>query len=563
MKTTTFNWTRLLRTVVALMVILSMLLCGCADAGNQDDEGGKEGSADKGGLLGGDGDGKFETEDVVGSVTSVYGTLLEFVGGKNEILTQGGYSMDMTFTFGEDMMNNMAAVLAQQGLDSDVSWFKSLGFVMEILYNETLVEMNMEAQINDTGIVSMEGIVDIMGAFAYLRVPELSDEYIGTAMDMDIDMDEMMAMYDQMMETMEEYGDVVESLPTEKELNTLLNRYVDIVKGAMAKPETGTEELSFGGVSQSVSTSTYTITRTDLLNIAETVLTTAKSDAELEKIIDTFVAWMNEKAAQEDPEWEAVDAHAEFVAAIEDALLQIEELRQDLTDGEEEDLEVLSYTVYAVDEKQIGFLLRASDDWDTITMYAYSLEDNGDTAFVMDMGGQFSFSGTGTSDGGEASGEYVLAVEGEDMLYLTVKDFDTKALKKGELNGTLQLRFSEEMLYEMDNDMLTTDTIIELVLDMGGSKATVDVNLYNVDGLIVGIKMVTKALSGNIKVPGSYINMEDGAAMQEWAEDMNFDQILKNLRSAGVSSELVDMLEEAIEDGMNGAKEEAPYPDYD
>lgn len=562
MKTTNFNWTRLLRTLVALTVIVSMLLCGCVSADdNGDDNGGNSnnGSTNNGGLLGGDGDGKLETEDVVGSVTGVYGALLEMIGGKNDSLTKGGYSMDMTFTFGEDMMNNIAALLVQQGLDDDVSWFESLGIAMEVLYDETLVETNVEAKLNDTGIIRMECIVDLVNAFAYMRVPELNDEYLGAAMYMDMEMESFVQIYSQLPELMEEYGDVVEALPSEKALNTLLNRYVDIVKDAMAEPATSTEELSFGGITQSVTATTYTITRTDFLNIVEAVLVTAKSDAELEKILDEFMVWMNEKAAQEDPDWVAVDAHAEMIAAIEESLPEIEDIREGLESGEEEDLDMLTFTVYTADEKQVGFALVENNGWDTMTMYAYSLEDNGDTAFVLDVGGQFNFSGTGTTDGGKASGEYAVIVEGVEMLYLTVKDFDTKALEKGQLKGTLQLHLSEDMLYEMG---LSAETVIELVMDLGGEKATMHVNLYNADGLIVGIKMVTQMLSGSIKVPGSYADMEDSTAAQDWISGMSFDQILRNLRSAGVPSELTDLLEQVIEQGMGSTGEALPDTDY-
>jgi hypothetical protein len=38
--------------------------------------------------------------------------------------------------------------------------------------------------------------------------------------------------------------------------------------------------------------------------------------------------------------------------------------------------------------------------------------------------------------------------------------------------------------------------------------------------------------------------------MQNWASGMSFDKILSNLRKAGVSSELMDMLEDAL-DQMN------------
>jgi N-acetylglucosamine-6-phosphate deacetylase len=62
--TNTFHWTRLLRSMIALMVILSMLLCGCAGSDTDGKDDGKGNGGNSAGVLG-DGDGKLETEDHV------------------------------------------------------------------------------------------------------------------------------------------------------------------------------------------------------------------------------------------------------------------------------------------------------------------------------------------------------------------------------------------------------------------------------------------------------------------------------------------------------------------
>lgn len=551
MKTTTFNWTRLLRTLVALMVIFSLVLCGCAGTGEGNgDEDGSGNNGGNSGLLGGDGDGKLESEDVVGGITSIYGTLLEAIGGKNDSLTNGGYSMDMTVTLGDSILDNLSAVLEQEDLDFDVSWFESIGIVMDVLYNENLVQMGMSAQLNGTGILSLEAIVDIMASAAYIRLPELNSEYMGGTMDTGIDPEELQAQYDQMQAMLEEYGDIVNALPTEKELNTLLNRYLDAAKGAMTAPATGNETLSYGGISQDVTATTYTITRTEILNIVEAVATTAKTDTELEKILDNLVAWVNEKAAEQDPGFEAEDIHAQLMEGIDEFLEMIGELRGELENGEVEDVAMLTFTVYTAGEKQVGIKLATNDGWDTMEMQAFSLEQSGKTAFVLDVGGLFSFSGTGIKSGDKASGEYALTVEGTDMLLITVKDFDMAALEKGELVGTLQLRFSEEMLDEMDNGMLTPDFTIELVLNMGSSKSNVSVNIYNGSDFLFGVKLSSKQLSGSISVPSDYADVENSEDLQNWVSGMSFDTILSNLRKAGVASDLVDLLEQAIEENL-------------
>lgn len=556
MKTTNFNRTRVLRTLVALMVIFAMLLCGCVGTDGNGDNGSNNGGSNNGGsnngnVLGGDGDGKLESEDVVGSVTGVYGTLLEAIGGKNDMLTNGGVSMDMTITLGDLLMDNLAASLEQAEADVDISWFESVGIVMDVLYNETLTQMNMTAQLNGTDIVSMEAIMDLLSSSMYLRAPELNSQYVGGVMDTGMDTEEMMEQYNQMQAMLEEYSDIVNVLPTEAELNALINRYLDTAKGAMAAPATGSETLSYGGLSQTVTATTYTINRTEILNILEAVATTAKNDAELEKIMDNLAAWVTEKMAAQEPGFEAEDVHAQMVESIDQFLEQVGELRGELENGEVEDVAMLVYTAYTVDEKLTGVKLATNDGWDTMEMYAFWLEQDGKTALSVNVGGQVQVGGTGTVSGSKISGTYTLQADGEEMLYVTLVDFDKDALKKGELVGTLQLRFNEEMNIHTPIGALGSEMMVELVLNMTGSKRSLNMNLYNGSDFLFGVKLNTKMLSGNISVPSSFSNIEDGEAMQNWLSGLSFDTVLSNLRKAGVASDLVDMLQTAIEQNMD------------
>lgn len=560
MKRTAFDWTRLLRTMVALLVIMSMLLCGCASAGgdDDDDEGGKknEGTSEDGGLLKGDGDGKLEAEDVVDNVSGIYGNLLGLVGGDKNSLTNGGYSLSMDVTLGDSILEQFSQMLEYEGLDADISWFKSLGFVMEVLYNENLSQVNMEAKLNGTGILSVEAVGDLMAASVFLRIPELSSQYVGGAVDMDMDMEDFVEQYNEILAQMEEYGDVVNALPTEEALNTLLNRYVDAAKKALGEPTTATETLTTGGLSVEVTASTYTIHSSTVINVVEAMLNTAKTDAELETVLDNFGTWYNEMAAKEYEEmgstWEEIDLHAQLMEAVDEGLAAMAEARAELENGDTEDMEMLTFSNYLVGEESVGFALSVNGGYESTSVYMYNLEQDGKTAFELNMADTMVFAGTGTTDGSKVNGSYALSTYGEEMFYIDVVDFDTKALDKGELKGTLRLRFSEEMLYNSYNSFLTPETVIELGFDMGGGKTNLVVTLLNGEDMIFSVALSTKALSGKVSLPGSYADINDGTAMQNWVAGMSFDKVLSNLRSAGVSSELVDMLEEALDQAMGG-----------
>ena len=278
--------------------------------------------------------------------------------------------------------------------------------------------------------------------------------------------------------------------------------------------------------------------------------TAAKTDSDLEKILDNLVKWVDEKAAAQDPDYESVDVHAQLMESIDEFLEQVGELRGELESGETEDIAMVIFTAYTVEDQLVGLKLATNDGWDTMEMQYFSLEQDGKTALYLNVGGQFQFAGTGTKDGNKANGTYTLQANGTEMLYITVKDFDTAALKKGELVGTLQLRFSEEMIDEMRNSMLTPDLTIELQLNVGGGKSNITLSVYEGSDLIFSVKLSTRQISGNISVPSDYADANDSQQMQEWASGLSFDRIISNLRSAGVPSQLMDMLEDAIEQNM-------------
>ena len=550
-ETTVFSWTRLLRTMVALLVVMAMLLCGCAGTGDKETEGKGNGNGNgNNSLLGGDGDGKLETEDIVGGMTGIYGSLLESLGGNSNMPT--GYEMDMTVTVGETLLSQLGAVLESQGMSGDMSWFQSLGLSMAVTYKDNLGGMNVSASINGTEVVALEAVVDMLAGMVYMCIPDLSNECVGVA----TDMSGMIVSYQQILTQMEEYADIVSALPTEKELNTLLTRYVDIAKGAMREPSTTTQTLSHGGISQEVTTTSYAISRMDVLNIAEAVLNTAKTDADLEKILDKLSDWLNEQNATSGDETgegpAPMDLHASIMSAAENALEGIADAKAGLESGDVENLDMLVFSIFTDDDKQVGFQLVTNNGWDTMETCAYSLTSGENTALYVDVGGNNRLQGTGTNVGGKCNGNYSLVMEGREMMHIGVKDLDTKALKNGKLQGTFSLRFSEEMANEMGG-MITSNMTIELGLNIGGGKSQISLALYNGEMLFFRVDLSAKTLSGgNVRVPSNYVDAEDEDAVMEWVSAMDFDKILRNLRSAGVSSELVDMLETALDNAMNG-----------
>ena len=540
------NALRWLRTMIALLVVLSMVLCGCAEAGTDGGDGGKDqGQAN---TLFGDGDGKLEAQDAVDSLTNIYGALLGAVGGNQS--GSYGYEMDLVVTLGDMLRQQLGEAMAQMELGADTSWFKNVGIHMEMASKDDLVQMAVDAQLNGETLLSVETVMDIMAGMVYVSVPELNQQAIGV----EVDVSEMQGAMQAGTQLMGEYAAMAKDLPTDQELNAVLTRYLNVVLENLNEPVSGKEQLSTGGITMETDSATYSFTTHNLMDIISVVLTTAKSDGELEKLLDAFSKVVNEvgakQAAEQNYTWTDVDLHEQMMEAIDPALEDIQESKENT-----ENMEVAMLVLYTAGGELVGGKLAV----DAVEMKLYSLKDGKNTAFLMDMAGSMQLAGTGKVSGSKVSGEYALSAMGQEMLYIEVKDFDTKAFAKGELDCTLRLRLGEAMLDNMGSNMfISEDTVIELVLDADQKSAKIGVNLYADTVLLFGISLSSKTTSGGkAKVPSNYADAMDSSAMEAWAKNLKFDSVISNLRSAGVPNKIVDMLEQALEQAMNGG---SAYP---
>lgn len=618
-----FTWMRLMRTVLALTLVFAMLLCGCAelpkDDGKQDD---KENSA----ILG-DGDGKLEAQDAVDGVSAVYGLLLKLLGGELEMDGAANMAMqsEIVVTLGDEFKTQLGQALLNMDPTMDLSWFKNLGLSMTTITEGDLTQMGVGVNINGKNIASANIIMDMLGGMMYASLPGINDKTIGMPMNNtpqpapspEIGMggtlvgpgqdDEMeavggigiapsmmgMLLNGDITEIFAEHKELVQALPSEKQMNKLISGYMELVLECLDEGTTAEETLTQGDVSQKVDATTYVITQHDLLDAAIAVLTKAKTDAELEKALDAFGALMNAVAAQQDEEAEPVDLHEEMMDEIDSLLEDLQD-----TKANTEDDEMLRFSTYTANDKTVGFQLtltamdavaRPEDEVDipkdeaivqpvsaeeperVSRMTFYSLEDGNKTAFYLNLADSVQLSGTGTVSGKKTSGNYSLKLGGVEYLQIEVKDFTADALNSETLEGTLRLRFGQGMLGRMQGKSIffSEDTMVELQLKIDGEKVDVNAKLFSGETFFFGIATSMKTIQADkIQVPTDYVDVTGQGQMAQWLSGMNLDAVLKNLEEADVPTELVQMLKDLMENGFSAEEGEAVppnemYPEYD
>ena len=139
----TFHWARLLKSVVALTLVLAMLLCGCATLP------GGEGDGEKNNKPNGQlpGDGKLEPQDAVDGVSALYGMVLDILSGNMELDASLDMAMqnEVVVTLGDEIKAQLGGALEQIGMSEDVSWFQSIGFSSTTVTKGDMLQMILEA----------------------------------------------------------------------------------------------------------------------------------------------------------------------------------------------------------------------------------------------------------------------------------------------------------------------------------------------------------------------------------------------------------------------------------
>ena len=463
MNNTKISWSRLLRSVLALTLVMAMLLCGC---GANSDEDTKPETNNNGGLTLGDGDGKFEAQDVVDGTTTIYGALLKAIGGgMGDLSLDQGMQMETTVTLGDDLLNMLSSMMSSYGMGSDVSFLKSFGFSTTMISQNGLMQEEISVKLGSTTLATAKMIMDMAKSNAYVCLPELNSNWLGFVMNTGDSSASRMIPAASVLGSLEAYADIVDALPTEQALNTLMSRYLDIIVKALPAATTSTKTLSVGSVSQEVTATTHTFTTHGLMAATKAVLVAAKTDKDLEKVLDDISKYGNDKAGTNE------DLHADMLAVIDEALSDYDEAINQV-----EDQTLLTLTVYTAGEQQVGLQINVPSA--NMNAYAYSLKSGDNTAFELNVMNMVKFSGTGTLKSGKANGNYTLTVQGQNMLSVEVKNFNKSALEQGNLEGTLRLKLSEQILNNIAaNDFLTPNTVIEIVMKVTGDNSNISFNL--------------------------------------------------------------------------------------
>lgn len=473
--------------------------------------------------------------EYTGELTAVYGQMLKRA---NSTAISGKTNIELVF--GESLISLAETALQQQGADLQLDWLSNIDLSLDAQAQGDLIRAVIALGLSDQDILSLDSIVDLANGKAYLAIPQLNDQYLTAEIPSDMEMEEIQGMLTQLTSLGKE---LIDELPSESELNKLINNYVDVVLSEIKNVEKQTKKVSVGDASQQMVVLTAKITQKDLLNIAEAVLKEAEDDKTLEKVLDAISTCVN-KANEVSGSYyyEPVDLHEELVSAIPDLMEELDYAKEDIDKSN-----YIKLNVYVDMQNNVrGHKLNIYSGGEKMEQDIYWLSaKKGDTIYTEAKLGEVEIKGETVEKKDISSGELEISANEEVVFTIEFEDVT-------DTTGTHRLIPGEAILEEILDELnvpsafLGSNVALELITGKAGNPNYLGVNILMGDKTLLGLSLfIENSDISSVSIPSNALEVNGQDDLVQWLQNINLDGVLNALENAGVPGDLVDALEGA------------------
>ena len=441
----------------------------------------------------------------------------------------------------------------------DISWLNDITLANTVSFTDGKEGLLMKVLLNDNQICSLEYYLDPESQDVYMRIPELSDKYFKTNLkeaadqqasniesdideltpddtDVDIPTDNFASAYsDSISLSASLMSDLSSALPEASVIETLLDKYGSMLFDNLTEGESSQETLTAGDISQDCTVYEGQISSADAVKTATELLEAAKSDSDIESILNTW----NDKLSSDENLYES------FTTAVDKGLNALKD-----TDTSDSEDSYLSTKIWVDENGRIAGRALEIQEGDTTTpILTWQMPENGsDFGYLLTIASDdintYSLSGSGQIDGDKLNGTYELSLADSISAIIEVKDYDTVSAKEGNLNGNYKITFPSS---DTDNEDDYYSSILEnfaLVLDLNSEKdsGSVALSIENA-GSTLGTLSITGGAGEAVEIPdlASLKDVYDANNddMNAYAATLDFTSIMDNLSKAGVPDEVI------------------------
>ena len=442
----------------------------------------------------------------------------------------------------------------------DISWLNDITLANTVSFTDGKEGLLMKVLLNDNQICSLEYYLDPESQDVYMRIPELSDKYFKTNLkeaadqqasniesdieeltpddtDVDIPTDNFASAYsDSISLSASLMSDLSSALPEASVIETLLDKYGSMLFDNLTEGESSQETLTAGDISQDCTVYEGQISSEDAVKTATELLEAAKSDSDIESILNTW----NDKLSSDE------NLYENFTTAVDKGLNALKD-----TDTSDSEDSYLSTKIWVDENGRIAGRALEIQEGDTTTpILTWQMPENGsDFGYLLTIASDdintYSLSGSGQIDGDKLNGTYELSLADSISAIIEVKDYDTVSAKEGNLNGNYKITFPSS---DTDNEDDYYSSILEnfaLVLDLNSEKnsGSVALSIENA-GSTLGTLSITGGAGEAVEIPNlaslkDVYDANNNDDMNAYAATLDFTSIMDNLSKAGVPDEVI------------------------
>lgn len=422
--------------------------------------------------------------------------------------TTNGTSTTVQVTLSEQVLTLVDTALAAQGMTIDHSFLSDIRIKLDSNELEDASSSMLALLLGDQQILSVQNIATAE-AF-YLAFPDLSQTFItGPA-------EEAPLAYTSVS------LDLISDLPEGEVMNEIALRYIPTLLDALKDVTKTKETLELNGAQQNVTALTAKLTPQDLLDLMTSLLDQLETDEEALSVLYTIATNIGLYYGEETPQ----DMLSDLRASLEEATA---------TDAEGN---LLLLTTYVDGRGDVaGRKLMVVTDGSEYEVASFITVTEGETTHRnLTVDDQTILESSGT----ETDGTFDLYIDGEKLISLEYRDYVNNEKK---LSGTFVLTPYDSNL-AASTLMLGGTPSFAISLDNTQDQTNIEVSINAGSNTLATLRAISEATTvDSIQIPTDVADVYDDAALNEYFESLNFNQLLDNLSAANVPEELVDAVE--------------------
>lgn len=456
-----------------------------------------------------------------------------------------GTQMDMRLLLSDDFLSLVEMYYATMGVDMDISWLKEIGLSYDLNLNDSAMQLLLELDLSKTEIAGIDMILSEDSY--YIGMPGLNPYYMKHGLtDSQTDGTAAFDFAGTMQKSTAIRQAFIEALPNEEAVQESLRRYIDLLLPLLKDPTLGTETMTINGTEQSVSTVTYKVTATQLIDALIAVLNQAKTDESLKQLVTAYSNYENESAKITNPDATPEDLYSQMLDTLQEGIDELEESKAECDPND-----YLLLTGYLDSEQHLlGHQVTVSEaEKAEYVALRWIRTINGNTKstdVTLHDGEEFTMSITGeeTSADGVYNGTFTFTGDGKKTLTLKLQDI--KATKES-VTGSVLLTPNAALLEELTEDsslpltLLGNELGLKLTFDLNATAPSAQLHLVANEASLISFNLtVTSHDAAPIVIP----DKDKLRDQEQWEEAIDIDALFENLKKAGFPAEILDALAE-------------------